>query len=419
MTDATAVPRRGLNIANVSWGDHLEWGAGSARLGTPDDFARSVERWVTRDGAGRIHFREQEYYRRHGRTLRPRPRDEIFLDRPGFDENAEIIRRGHQAGLPVYLYVTIFDESWLETDWAWPWDPTTNWLSDYVRDHPDDVLVDREGRERLWGVLDYNAPAAREYRVSVVRELLDEHDWDGLFVCTRSQSRPAAHGDQFGFNGPSLARYRERTGRDAVADPFDLDAWRAVRGEGPTALLRDLRTMTRERGKAMSVGIPRGDVMGPPIGNLALDWRGWARGRLVDSLVIGQISEICPSAWVHLWPEAPVSGHLLDPVRFVGLRPLADDLDAVFGPVMAAAGVELYLSRLHDHPDPAAEAALLAGHPLLAGIQYSTFRRDLGGDAASLPWRRTLQWPAGRNAWDPDRGLIRLELPADEAARRG
>ncbi len=134
--------------------------------------------------------------------------------------------------------------------------------------------------------------------------------------------------------------------------------------------------------------------------------------------MIGQISEICPSAWVHLWPEAPVDGHVVDPVRFVGLRSLESDLDEVFGPVMAEAGVELFLSRLHDHPDPALEASIVDAHPHLTGIQYSTFRRDLGGEAATLPWRRTLQWPDGRNAWDPDRGLIRLELPAEEAAAR-
>ncbi len=418
MADSASPPRSGMNIANVSWGDHIEWGSGSARLASADDIARSVERWVTRDGAGRIHFREHDYYRRHGRSVRQRVREEAFEARVGFDENAEILRRGHEAGLPVYLYVTIYDELWLDTDWAWPWDPTTNWLSDYVRDHPEDVLVSRTG-ERLWGVLDYNSADARAYRVGVLRELLSEHPWDGLFICTRSQSRPAAHGDEFGFNPASLALYHARTGADAVEDPLNLDAWRAVRGEGLTALLRDLRGMTRELGVAMSAGVARGDVMGPPIGNLALDWRGWAAEGLVDSLVIGQISEICPSAWVHLWPESPVTGHLLDPVRFVGLRALDEDLDRVFGPVMAEAGVELYLSRLHDHPDPAGEARLVADHPLLTGVQYSTFRRDLGEDSASLPWKRTLQWPDGRNSWDPDRGLIRNELPAEEAARRG
>jgi hypothetical protein len=398
-------------IANVSWGDHVEWGEGSSRLATADDIARSVERWVTRDGARRIHFREHEYYRRHGRIVHGTWRNDLFESRSACDENAEILRRGHEAGLPVWLYVTIYDELWLDTDWAWPWDPGTNWLSDYVRDHPEDVLVDRAGQERLWGVLDYNADAARTYRVGVIEELLGDRDWDGVFVCTRSQSRPAAHGDQFGFNEPSARRYRERHGTDPRTQPFDLDAWRDVRGEGLTRLLRDLRVMTDARGIGLAVGMPRADVLGPPIGNLVLDWRGWAQERLVDALVIGQISEICPSAWVHLWPETPVEGHLADPVRGTGMRPLAVDLDEVFGPVCAETGTELYLSRLHDEPDPVVEAALLADHPQLAGIQYSTFRRDLGAEAARMPWRRTLQWPEGRNAWDPERGLVRAERP--------
>jgi hypothetical protein len=405
----------GRNIANVSWGDHIEWGSGSSRLSTPDDFARSVERWVERDGASRIHFREHEYYRRFGKVVHLNGRSEAFTAELGFDENAEIVRRGHEAGLPVYLYVTIFDELWLDTDWAWPWEPGGNWLSDYVRDHPDDVLVDRAGRERLWGILDYNSAAAREFRVNAIRQLLGEHEWDGLFICTRSQSKPAAHGDQFGFNDASVALYRARHGADPRTEAHDLDEWRRVRGEGLTELVRDLRRETAQRGIACSIGIPRGDVMGPPIGNLHLDWRGWLRDGLIDSLVIGQISEICPSAWVHLWPESPVEGHLVDPVRFVGLRPLDVDLDEVFGPACTDPGVELYLSRLHDHPDPALEARLVADHPHLTGIQYSTFRRDLGADVESLPWRRTLIWPEGRNSWDPDRGLIRVELPAQAA----
>jgi len=411
---ATAGARSAMNIANVSWGDHVEWGSGSARLASADDIARSVERWVQRDHAARIHFREHEYYRRYGRSVQT-ARTEQFEARAGFDENAEIIRRGHEAGLPVYLYITVFDESWMASQWAWPWDPAFGWQGDYVRDHPDHVLVDAAGQERLWGILDYNAEEARAFRVDVVRELLREHDWDGVFVCTRSQSRPARDGDQFGYNEPTLVRYRARAGGGPGADPrspdVDLDLWRRVRGEGLTALLRDLRTMTDAAGKRLAIGIPRGDFMGPPIGNLHLDWRTWLGERLVDSLIVGQISEICPSAWVHLWPEHPVAGHLLDPVRFVGLRPLAEDLDQVFGPAASAAGVELFLSRLHDHPDQALEARLVAEHPHLAGIQYSTFRRDLADAAAELPWRRTLEWPDGRNAWDPDRGLIRLELP--------
>ena len=126
--------------------------------------------------------------------------------------------------------------------------------------------------------------------------------------------------------------------------------------------------------------------------------------------MIGQISEICPSAWVHLWPEAPVEGYVFDPVRGVGIRPLDQDLDEVFGPACARAGVELFLSRLHDHPDPALEArssrtSASSGNPVL-----DVPPRPRGG-RGRLPWRRTLRWPEGRNAWDPERGLVRLELP--------
>jgi hypothetical protein len=205
--------------------------------------------------------------------------------------------------------------------------------------------------------------------------------------------------------------YRQEVGGDPREEPFDVDAWRRIRGRGLTSLLRDLRAMTTRRSMPLSIGIPRGDFAGPPIGNLHLDWRTWLRDGVVDSLVIGQISEICPSAWVWLWPGSKVSGHLVDPVRGTGMRPLSEDLDEVFGPAAAVAGAELFLSRLHDHPDPAAEARIVEQHPHLTGIQYSTFRRDLGDAAASLPWRRTLHWPDGPNSWDPDRGLIRLELP--------
>lgn len=405
-------------IANVSWGDHVEWGAGSAGLRSPDDVARSVERWVRRDGATRIHFREHEYYRRFGRVVHRTWRSDVFDARPDWDENAEMIRRGHEAGLEVWLYVTIYDELWLDTDWAWPWDPGTNWLSDHVRDHPEDVLVDRAGRERLWGVLDYNSVGARAYRVAAIRTLLGERDWDGVFVCTRSQSRPAAHGDQFGFNDPSVELYREKHGTNPRREPFDLPAWRRVRGEGLTRLLRDLRGLAGERGIGLAVGIPRADVIGPPIGNLWLDWRTWAGDHLVDALVVGQISEICPSAWVHLWPEIELAGYLADPVRGTGMRSLDEDLDEQFGPGCAAAGVELYLSRLHDHPDAAVEAELVDEHPLLAGIQYSTFRRDLSAAGAHLPWARTLQWPDGSNAWDPERGLVRVERPVTTGGDR-
>ena len=52
--------------------------------------------------------------------------------------------------------------------------------------------------------------------------------------------------------------------------------------------MRDLHELTDERDMRLSIGIPRGDHMGPPIGNLHIDWGTWLGEGLLDSLVIGR-----------------------------------------------------------------------------------------------------------------------------------
>ena len=58
----------------------------------------------------------------------------------------------------------------------------------------------------------------------------------GLFVCLRSQSRPADTADQFGFNEPARRDFLERYGIDVTREPFDIQAWRDLLGSYLTAL---------------------------------------------------------------------------------------------------------------------------------------------------------------------------------------
>ena len=46
-----------MNIASVSWGDHLSFGEGDGRLDTPDAVARRMDAWRTGLGAGALHWR--------------------------------------------------------------------------------------------------------------------------------------------------------------------------------------------------------------------------------------------------------------------------------------------------------------------------------------------------------------------------
>lgn len=407
--------QRSRRIASVSWHDHLEFGRGTARLATPDDIATGVKRWRERDGAHTIYWRDGRYVRDYCVALRrsgARSRGRLAALRDlAMDERAEIVRRGHEAGMAVYLYVTIFDEGW-PPEAGWPWHPDESWQSRFTLEHPELLARDHTGLRRHWGILSYGEPEARAYRVKVIRELVDDYAFDGVFVCTRSQSPPAAHGDEFGFNSAAVEGFRERHGVDVRREPFDLDAWRTFLGEGLTSLMDELRTMLRTRKLRLSVGIPRGDFIGPPVGNVHLDWRAWLDRGLLDELVIGQIAEVCPSTWIHLWPERSLAGYLLDPVRGAGLRPLSQDLDEIFGPACAAAGAKLYLSRLHDHADAPTEERILDAHPSLGGLLYSTFRCDDPSVVEQRGWLRVLRLPSGRTAWDPERGLITPRIVA-------
>jgi len=56
-------------------------------------------------------------------------------------------------------------------------------------------------------------------------------NFDGLFVCLRSQSRPADFADQFGFNQPIRDEYLKRYGRDIWIEDFDIARGRNLKGE--------------------------------------------------------------------------------------------------------------------------------------------------------------------------------------------
>ena len=46
-----------MNVASVSWGDHLSFGEGDGRLDTPDALARRMEAWRAGLSAGALHWR--------------------------------------------------------------------------------------------------------------------------------------------------------------------------------------------------------------------------------------------------------------------------------------------------------------------------------------------------------------------------
>lgn len=365
-----------MNVASVSWGDHLSFGEGDGRLRTPEAVARGLDRWRDELGVGSIHwrllrvripgtFQAARGYRHPSQT------DAAGL---GWDDLTEVPVMAHAAGVSAWLYVSVFDEGW---PLARPGVRRVSyhsamhgrhvaWQSELARAHPHWLLADRAGRRRYWGVVCLAYPAARRAFIEWWRRLLEDTAFDGLFLCLRSQSRPPDHADQFGHNPPVRA---------ALGHGRDAEARRDVLGRSLTTLLEELRPVLVREGRKLGVGVPRGDVLGPPLGNMRLHWREWLRRGLVDQLVIDQNSSQCPSMWHELWPMHRGTGYLENYLDGIGRPPLAAHVRDVYAPAVANRPVELVVARQWRPRDRRAERALLA-LPGVSGLAFSTFRHD-------------------------------------------
>jgi hypothetical protein len=260
------------------------------------------------------------------------------------------------------------------------------WQSDLTRDHLEWLAVDRSGRERQLGVVSLAYPDGRRAFVDRWIQLIGPTDFDGLFLCLRSQSKPALTGDQFGFNEPARRDFRERFGVDVSSESFDTQAWRDLLGSYLTALVRELRGALGRIGKRLSIGCARGDVLGPPLGNATLAWREWVRQGLIDRLVINQSSSQCPSMWHQLWPMHRGTGYVQNYLDGSGMPPLVEQLSETYAPVFTGSAAQLFVARQWCEPSPEIDAELCAS-PGVTGLVHGSFRFDNPAAVRRGDWR--------------------------------
>jgi hypothetical protein len=346
---------------------------------------RRLVRWRRELGAGALHWRvlrpriPGRFQAAHG-YRHPSQLAAIGL---GWDDLATVPALAHAAGLDAWLYVSVFDEGWPLPRPGVRQVSYHNamhgrhvaWQSELARAHPQWLAVDRTGRCRQWGVVSLGYPSARRAFIARWRALLSGTRFDGLFLCLRSQSRPPAHADDFGHNRPVRPRGR-----------FDLDVWRAAQGRALTTLLEELRPVLAADGRRLGVGVARGDVLGPPLGNGTLEWRAWLRRGLVDQLVIDQNSSQCPSMWHPLWSMHRGAGYLQNYLDGTGLPSLVEHVRDTYAPAARAAGVDLVVAR-QWHPRERRVERRLLNTPGVSGLAFSTFRHDNPAAVARSDWR--------------------------------
>lgn len=380
-----------MNIASVSWGDHLSFGEGEGRLDTPAALARRMSAWRTELDAGVLHWRilrtriPGRFYAARGY----RHPSQVAAARISWDDFAVVPRLADEAGLQPWLYVSLFDE-------GFPLAPARErrtshhnamhglnvaWQSELTRMHPEWLMIDRAGRARQWGVVCLAYPDARRAFIERWRTLLEDTRFVGVFVCLRSQSRPADHADQFGFNEPVRRDFQARFGRDILHEDFDVQAWRDLLGGYLTMLVGEAREALRPLRRQLAVGVPRGDVLGPPLGNITLAWRDWIARDLVDALIVDQNSSQCPSMWHQLWPMHRGYGYVQDYLSGRNLPPLSE-----YGEALHHSRAQLYVARQWSGRTTEEERELCATRGV-AGLVFSTFRHDNPEAVTRSDWR--------------------------------
>lgn len=334
----------GPNALNVSWGDQIVVGKGSGRLDTPEHIRQALGQWGEQGQIGTVYWRIsswiiQNYHqtRRQGFEWYYGPLEEI---EGRCDPRQEAIKASHDLGMRIHAYLTLFDEgsppSILYGDNA-----PFPWQSKFTIEHPEFLVCDRSGENRQYGVMEYAYPEVRRYKIGQILAFLEKYDMDGVYICTRSHSRPADAADQYGFNDPVVTAFRERHGVDIRTQEFDLQAWRDLRGEGLTLFFRELRAALKPLNKRISVGVPRLDIVGPPYGNMTLAWRHWVEEGLIDELVVGVNSG--NFHYPSMKGKDKERGYLASGDEGFGLRPLEQDVNEVYGPLCREHKVALLL----------------------------------------------------------------------------
>jgi hypothetical protein len=265
-----------------------------------------------------------------------------------------IVDIAHQEGLKIFAYSTTFDEGMplnevlhvkgnvagtdpqtgkLEYFTA---DMKSDLVSKFVEAHPECVMVDRSQTKHNWGTLEFAYPQARDYAVGYNRWFLEQYPFDGIYITFRNEFSFPEFGDEFGFASPIVDEYERRYGVNILREEFDVEKWRRLCGEYLTQFIRELQMMVHSRGKMLLVGIPQGNYMGLPNGNMYIDWQGWAQQQIVDGLVIGVYTG------KFLFPDRVGYGYLTDMEFDIGLPNLLWDLQNNYWPLCAKYRVKLY-----------------------------------------------------------------------------
>lgn len=202
------------------------------------------------------------------------------LENDFFEQHPEYWLRGRKRGRPTQMYGQTMPESYQRL--------TAN--------HADQNVP---GQTWFRGIPCYAEPAAQEYWLSVIRELMSRGVENFSFNLIShvqfgcGNTWRVIDGDEgpdsFGFNPPVVAEFQKRFGVDILNEPFESNRLRELHGEFFTGFLRRIRkTIGKDRSLVAGMKMEGHCGFGVDYSQFQfeLDWRRWIDERIADGLTV-------------------------------------------------------------------------------------------------------------------------------------
>ena len=204
-----------------------------------------------------------------------------------------------KLGLDLYLWFDPFDEYF------------PGHGNRFLRENPHCQWTSRDGERYFEGLRCYGFPEAVQNHLDVLEELA-AYEPDGLYFATSCHSRHrdrTGEWDDYGFEEPVVARYRERDGVDIRKQDFDEEKWHRIKGEFVTEFFEQAKSLLSGRNIKMMLPAPIGDrkvwdyrlFSGQSVAQHHTDWRAWVDRGIADSLIVGEYQPIWYDPPSKLW----------------------------------------------------------------------------------------------------------------------
>lgn len=204
-------------------------------------------------------------------TIEPRANDLPT----SYDPLADVIDKGHKAGLEVHAWVSVLDV-FLDSEYY-------NAGADHVvTKHPEWLMHSKDKGDNLVKgkmMLDPGVPEVRDYTVAVLLDIVSRYDIDGLHL-----DNIRYLGDNTGYNPTSVSLFNTQNKRSEAPDEDD-PVWKDWRRQQVTQLLRQISQATKTAKPQVKISASVFGDRSIAYDDFFQDWGAWMKEGLLDFAV--------------------------------------------------------------------------------------------------------------------------------------